>query len=45
MTKLVCHNSLCQHEEAYSEDIKYCPICGDELVKLVIDEDEEFAYE
>ena len=43
--KLMCHNFLCCHEEDYSEDLKFCPICGDELVKVVIDEDEEFVYD
>ena len=39
---LMCHNSICNHKEEYKDDLKYCPICGDELVRLIVeDKDEE----
>lgn len=36
---LVCHSGVCGHEERDNEDIRYCPVCGDELVKVVVDEE------
>lgn len=45
MIVMICHNSICNHEEEYSEDIKYCPICGDELVKVILEKGDENTYE
>lgn len=40
---LACHNCLCGHIEI-DEEVKICPVCGDEMIKIIID-DEEFCYE
>ena len=40
----VCHNALCGHKEE-NENVRYCPVCGDELVRVVLEEGDENSYE
>lgn len=43
---LVCHSGVCGHrEEIANDEIKYCPICGDELVRVIIEEENQNEYE
>lgn len=42
---LMCRNSICNHKEEYKENLHFCPVCKDEMVKIILDKDEAEKYD